>query len=243
MKLFVTDTYEAMSKQAADEVIRLMESFDKPLICTASGDSPAGIYKEINRRVLKKELDTRNWFFVGLDEWVGMNGKDEGSCRFHLDQELFHPLQVAGEKICFFDGRVKDLELECRQVENFIRQQGGIDVAILGLGMNGHLGMNEPGTPAALRSHIAALDPVTQKVGQKYFKNQQALSQGITLGLATIMEARHIILLVSGRHKAEIVQQVLESDISELLPATILRKHPAVKMFLDGEAASKMIQF
>jgi galactosamine-6-phosphate isomerase len=242
MKIFVADTYEALSKQVADDVLKIMQSSRQPLICTASGDSPAGLYKEIVNRVQGDQLDISNWSFVGLDEWVGMNEKDEGSCRYHLNKQLFQPLQIANDKIWFFDGRANDLEAECQRVENFIHQYDRIDVAILGLGMNGHVGMNEPGTSSKTRSHVTNLDSTTQQVGQKYFQQQQKLTQGITLGLATLMEARHIVLIINGKHKAEITQRIVEEEVSEQLPATLLRNHPSLKLYLDKEAAGKMIQ-
>ncbi len=238
MKIIVADTYEAMSKQVADDIIELIRQVKQPLICTASGDSPAGLYKELVQRVNAKEIDLSDWFFVSLDEWAGMNGNDEGSCRFHLNNQLFNALKIVEERIYFFDGRGTDLQEQCTGIENFIKAHGGIDLAIVGLGMNGHVGMNEPGTSAASRSHVADIDPVTQKTGQKYFKEPRSLPQGITLGLATIMEAKHIILLVSGRHKAGIVQQVLKQEISAALPASLLRNHPGLQVYLDKEAAS-----
>src|SRR5215470_18597329 len=137
MKVFVFETYEIMSKRAADDVIQLMQSRDQALICTASGDSPKGLYKELVERNSKQQLNASSWYIVGLDEWAGLNGNDEGSCRYHLDRQLFSPLNIAPGKICFFDGR-GNLEAECEHTENFIRQRGGMDVAILGLGMNGH---------------------------------------------------------------------------------------------------------
>ena len=99
MKIFATDTYEAMSKQAANDVIELMQSFKEPLICTASGHSPAGVYEEIVDRVNQKQLDIPGWHLLGLDEWVGLNGSDEGSCRYHLNRELFDPLNIDNNKI------------------------------------------------------------------------------------------------------------------------------------------------
>ncbi len=242
MKILVTDKYEALSKQAADDVIQIMQACEQALICTASGDSPAGLYKEVLDRVNKKQLDISSWLFVGLDEWVGMNGDDEGSCRYHLNRQFFYPLQIATDRICFFNGRANDLEAECQRIENFIHEHGGIDVAILGLGVNGHIGMNEPGTSPGRRSHITDLAETTQRVGQKYFKKQQKLTKGITLGVATLMEARHIMLLVSGKHKAEITQKIIEEEVSAQLPATLLRNHPSIKTYLDSEAASKMIR-
>ncbi len=98
--------------------------------------------------------------------------------------------------------------------------------------------MNEPGTSAASRSHVTAIDSQTQETGQKYFKNRQQLTKGITLGLATIMEARKIVLLISGQHKAKIAQQVLEGEVSEQLPASLLRRHPGLSVYLDKEAGA-----
>ena len=242
MKIFIRDSYDAVSRQAADDAIQLMTSRSQPLICTASGDSPARLYQQIVERVEANQLNISNWLFVGLDEWVGMNGTDEGSCRYHLNQQLFNPLHVPEERICFFDGRKDELAAECRRVENFISDHDGIDVAILGLGMNGHVGMNEPGTSVAGRSHVTELAETTKKVGQKYFKTQHELKEGITLGIATLMDARHIILLVSGKHKAEIARKVIEEEISERLPATLLRNHPSLKIYLDKEAATKIIK-
>jgi galactosamine-6-phosphate isomerase len=230
-----------MSRQATDDVVEIMGSRKNPVICTASGDSPAGLYKEIVQRKGKDEMSIEDWFFVGLDEWIGLNENDEGSCRYHLNQQLFEPLRVVNEKICFFDGRAGDLENECDKTENFIHEHGGIDVAILGLGMNGHIGMNEPGTSARLRSHVVDLDPITQQVGQKYFKKEQKLTKGITLGITTLMEARNIFLLVSGKHKAAITQKIVEGEISEKLPGTLLRRHPALSIYLDKEAASGIV--
>ena len=184
MKLLISDTYEKMSRQAADDVIEMMHSRDQPLICTASGHSPAGLYKEFVERAGKQQLDVSSWYIVGLDEWTGLNGNDEGSCRYHLDHELFYPLQIPPEKICFFDGRAVDLRTECERTEKFIRERGGMDVAILGLGMNGHVGMNEPGTSPKSRSHLSDLDPTTQQVGQKYFKKGRKLSSGVTLRIS-----------------------------------------------------------
>jgi galactosamine-6-phosphate isomerase len=238
MEIFVSDSYESLSKKAASAINELTASSENPLICTASGDTPAGLYKELVNLVTTGQLDISSWNFVGLDEWVGMNGSDEGSCRYFLDKQLFAPLQVTENRISFFDGRVKDPEAECDRIENFINKNGGIDIAIVGLGMNGHVGMNEPGTPASLHSHIADIDPVTQQVGQKYFKKNTQLTKGITLGIANIMEAKNIFLLVSGSKKAGIVKQILEEEISENLPATLLRHHKNLNVFLDAEAAS-----
>ena len=238
MQLFISDTYETMSAQAAEAVMQKITYQRNGLLSPASGDSPTGLYKELVNRLTNKNIDISGWKFVGLDEWLGMNGNDEGSCRFYLDKQLFNPLHIAKNNICFFEGKAKDLNNECDTVERFIKENGGIDVAIVGLGLNGHVGMNEPGTSPSLHSHVAEIDPLTQQVGQKYFKEKTHISKGLTLGIANLMEAKNVILIVSGSKKAEIVRQVLEEEISEQLPASFLRNHKNYTVYLDAEAAS-----
>ena len=239
MNIRITDSYEELSKQAADEILHFTSLIKQPLICTASGDSPAGLYNELVNRVKENKADISNWNFVGLDEWAGMNGNDEGSCRYHLNRDLLWPLRVKEEKIIFFDGRANAAE-ECKRIESFIARHKHIDVAIIGLGMNGHIGMNEPGSSVNSRSRLCEIEPITQQVGQKYFTNKQTINKGITLGIATIMEASHVFLLVNGSKKAVITRQAIEGEISEKLPASLLRRHSSLNVYLDKEAASML---
>lgn len=238
MNLFVYETYESMSARAAESVIEVIRSKKNAVLCTASGDSPAGLYKKLVAYIRENNIDISGVRFIGLDEWLGMNGNDEGSCRYHLNNQLFQPLEIEEKNIAFFDGRASDPEAECERINHSINQFNGIDMAIVGLGMNGHVGMNEPGTPASLHSHVAEIDPITQQVGQKYFKEKKEISGGLTLGIANLMEAKNVMLIVSGKKKAEIVKQVLEEGISENLPAGLLRNHPNFSVYLDAEAAS-----
>lgn len=237
MKLIINDTYDTLSKTATEDLLRLLLSFDKPLICVASGASPAGLYKKLVELVNATGTDTSNWYFVGLDEWKGMNGNDEGSSRDQLNQQLFNGLNVPEQRICFFDGKAKDLDCECDRIEDFIQQLGGISVAILGIGTNGHIAMNEPGTRATLRSHVARIPASTQQIGQKYFKEPRQLDTGITLGLATLLESKHLMLLASGTTKADSIYRMLHDPVSEELPATFLRDHTSLHIYLDKEAA------
>jgi galactosamine-6-phosphate isomerase len=109
MQIVIEQDYNSLSAKAADEVMEILESLEKPLLCPATGDSPKGLYKEMVARITKNQINISNWNFVGLDEWIGMNGKDEGSCRFHLDNDLLQPLKVKFENIIFFDGRAENL--------------------------------------------------------------------------------------------------------------------------------------
>src|ERR1700761_981277 len=127
--------YQELSSKVAEQVIQLMSGYDEPLLCPASGDTPAGLYKGLVEKYQQREIDVSNWSIAGLDEWVGLNGNDEGSCRYSLDKELFLPLNISGDRVNFFDGRAIDLFSECEYAEQYINRHKGIDVTILGLGM------------------------------------------------------------------------------------------------------------
>lgn len=235
-------SYEAISRQAARDLVQLISSKADPLICVASGHSPAGLYRELAHEIRQQSLDISAWKFVGLDEWAGMNANDEGSCSYDLQQLLFQPLGIKKEQICLFDGRAADPEAECRKVEAFLLAAGGIDVAILGVGLNGHIGMNEPGTDPAARAHVADIAPLTQQTGQKYFSGPQDLSRGLTIGLANLLEARHVFLLANGPLKADIISQVAGAAPSPELPASLLHKHDHATFYLDQQAAALLQQ-
>jgi galactosamine-6-phosphate isomerase len=238
MQRIIESTYEALGERAASDLLQLVQGVQAPLICPTSGSTPAALYSALVKLLQKESIDYSHWHFVGLDEWAGMNGNDVGSCRHFVNQTLFEPLGIREEQICFFDGRAADPKKECTRVEAFIQQQGGITAAIVGLGLNGHVGMNEPGTPASLRAHVAQIAEETRVVGQKYFDSAKELSKGLTLGLATLLDAKHVFLVANGTKKAAIVQKISTEAPTEALPATLLKNHPGFRMYLDAEAAA-----
>jgi glucosamine-6-phosphate isomerase len=237
MKIIIQPNYQDLSTAAANKVVAIMQESSNPLCCIASGDSPKGLYQELVRQHEKENLDISHWHFVGLDEWLGMNATDEGSCVHMLENELVKPLGLLPNQFCLFDGRTQNPIEECSRVEQFIQQYHGMDIAILGLGLNGHLGLNEPGTSFTARAHVSEISPSTQSVGQKYFSSETNLTKGITLGLGSLMEAKNILLVVSGEKKASIIKRVIEGEIHPDVPASILQKHPSCYVFLDKAAA------
>ena len=238
MQIHICDNYESLSKQTLDATVQYLQKATNPLLCVASGDSPKGLYAELVKRKQAQRLDISKWNFVGLDEWLGMDKFDEGSCGHMLDASLIQPLQLTDDNSAFFNGKATSTDEECARIESFIQLHGGIVVAILGLGLNGHLGLNEPGTSILERSHVSVIHPLTQQIGQKYFSGETQLSHGITLGLATLNEANQIMLVVNGERKAAIVQALVEGPITDQLPASLLRNHPGFHLFLDKAAAS-----
>jgi glucosamine-6-phosphate isomerase len=175
-----------------------------------------------------------------LDEWVGLDENDEGSCRRSLYRNLFNPLNIDKENITCFDAKSPDLLNECQRVDHIINEWGGIDLIVLGIGMNGHLGFNEPGCNPDLCSLVIDLDEITKVVGEKYFPDKVVPHKGISLGMAQIMASRKVIVMANGEKKADIVQKVVESEISIQIPASLIRNHFNSCLFIDEKASRKL---
>lgn len=238
--LQVTDDYASMSERAADQLLEhVLNSRPDPLLLLASGDSPAGMYAALIRKIGERKIDISRWRFLGLDEWVGMNDSDDGSCQYHLNQQFFQPLGISREMISFFDGRSNELLTECAKAEAYINMYGPVDIGVIGLGLNGHVGMNEPGTDPSRGCHISELSDQTKAVGQKYFTRQTALTTGLTLGIRNLMESRQLLLLVSGSKKADILKKLLAASPDPALPASFLMEHEGFSIVADAAAAVK----
>jgi 6-phosphogluconolactonase/glucosamine-6-phosphate isomerase/deaminase len=136
-----------------------------------------------------------------------------------------------------FNGKANDLAQECKDIDGFIEHNGGIDYMFLGLGMNGHLALNEPGVDPESRSHVMPLDSVTRQVAVKYFEEMPDISRGITLGIKNILDSKHIQLLITGKKKRDIVKRILASEATNMLPATLLFGHSNAEFILDTQAA------
>lgn len=234
----VTD-YGALSERLAAEVLSCMLDSGENLICLPSGDTPLGAFKIIASKLSGKS-NRLNFKLVGLDEWVGMGRDTKGSCQSCMFEHLYKPCAIGRDKIIEFNAQSADLEMECRKMDRFIAENGPIDLAVLGIGMNGHLGLNEPGTSFSQSSHIVPLSETTKKVAQKYFPEPVELEKGITLGLKHFLEAKRLILIASGKQKAEIVRRIMEEEVSERIPATIAKIHPDSTLLIDHHAASAL---
>jgi 6-phosphogluconolactonase/glucosamine-6-phosphate isomerase/deaminase len=155
-----------------------------------------------------------------------------------LQENIIKPLNLQPEQVHLFNALTVDLPAEVEKTNILVLSLGGIDLMLVGIGMNGHIGFNEPGASFTSYAHITRLDEFTQQVGQKYFKSATELKQGITLGLKHLLEAKRAILIANGSKKASIIKQVLEGEISEQLPASIMRTHRNGLFLIDQEAAS-----
>jgi len=238
MKINIADNYEEMSKMAAEHIIQAVQRKPNALLSIAGGSTPLGMLRYLIEASRENRVSFAECKFVSLDEWVGLGGGDEGSCRSTLDQHFFEPLSIREDQIRFYDGRSPDLEGECEKTDLFVKEHGPIDVIVLGVGLNGHLGFNEPGCEMDTYSHIVELDDVTRAVSVKYFSEQKNLNHGITLGMKHIMESTDVMLLADGDKKAEIVKATALGEMTEQVPSSLLREHGRFELFLDERAAS-----
>jgi glucosamine-6-phosphate deaminase len=240
MKISIYNTNDDMSKAAADLVAAQLAEKPTSLIVFPSGESPSGMLKYLVQYANEGKADFSQCTIIGLDEWVGMDERDYGSCKHYLHTNFFNHLDLDPERVVMFDAKAEDLEAECGRINTFIAEHGGLDLMIVGIGMNGHLGLNEPGTSFDLYAHLSELAPITVEVGQKYFKQETVLTQGITLGLKHLSEAKMAVLIASGEKKASIIAESLQGHISPDVPASILQNIPHACILLDKGAASKL---
>ncbi len=229
-----------MSRAAAGHIADRVRQKPGSLLCFPSGDSPVGVFNYLIKYALEGNVNFSQCHFVGLDEWVGLGKNDEGSCTWSLYETFFNRLEIDPGHLHFFDAKAADLNASCQAMDNFIKDKGPLDIMLVGIGMNGHIGLNEPGTGFNLYSHHSPLAPITVSVGQKYFKQHTPLHEGITLGLKYLQEAKTPILLASGSKKAAIVRQALEGPVTDQLPGSIFQTLLSGMVFLDEGAASEL---
>ncbi len=237
MTLRTFPDYTALSAHAAQHIAGIVRQKPAAVLCLASGDTPAGTYRLLAQQVRAGDVDLSQCQFIGLDEWVGFGPDDVGSCAYFLYRDLFGPAQIRADQITYFNAKADDLQAECQRVDAVIKAFGGLDLLLVGVGVNGHIALNEPGTSFRLHSHVVTLAESTKEVGQKYFTQQTPLDRGITLGLQHLTEAREVILMASGARKAEIMAEALHGPVTEQCPASILQTHSAAHVWLDAEAA------
>ncbi|RFZ94696.1 glucosamine-6-phosphate deaminase [Mucilaginibacter conchicola] len=240
MEVKIYSNYDEMSKAAAELVAGQLAEKPESVLVFPSGDSPTGTLNCLVDWANDGRIDLTQAFIIGLDEWVGMDENDKGSCKYYLKNTFFDKLNTKLTNVTLFNAKADDLEAECERMNNFIASKGGLDIMMVGIGMNGHLGLNEPGTPFNLYAHPSELDPVTVEVGQKYFDTATPLTGGITLGLQHLAEAGKAVLIASGAKKADIIAKSLQGELSTAVPASILQTLDNAVVLLDEDGAGKL---
>lgn len=240
MKQIIFDTYSDLSEQSAIQIAAIINQKPDALLCFPAGETSIGTFNYLIELNKTGKVSFKECKIVGLDEWAGLGKLKSENCYSFLRKHLFDHIDLSEENLCFFDGDAADLKNECDKTDAYIQKHGPIDMMLLGVGMNGHLGLNEPGTSFDLYSHVVHLDETTRIVGQKYFTGKVVLSKGISLGMRYILESKTVILQISGSRKAEIAKQLIDSEISIKLPASVLKSHKNAYLMMDKEAAERI---
>ena len=236
MQIEVFKDPEDLAEYTAKFIINLVRAKPTATLILTSGDTPVKTYKKIVE--LAQPSDFAQVTVIGLDEWVGVPATSEGSCRYIVEENLLKPLQVNPAQYTFFDSMTDDLQSECTRVDNLIFEKGGVDFIIVGVGLNGHIGLNEPGTSFDLYCHVSKLAEITISTGQKYFTQSTELTQGITIGLKHLLEAKTAVMIANGERKAEVLREIVIQEPNINLPATVFKKHINGHIWIDKAAAS-----
>ena len=239
-KVYLENDYEAMSRRSAELVCDVVRKKPDALVSLPAGSTAKRTFEIMCEMAKAGEVDFSKTRFVALDEWLDLEDESE-NCNGFMCKHFYGPAGIPDEHITRFDIHAKDLDAACKEVDEVVFAKGGIDVMLLGVGMNGHLGLNEPNSDFTLYSKVVDLDSVTMSVGQKYFTDGMKLTRGITLGIHHMFETGLVILQVGGVHKAEIMEKVFRSAPTEDIPATVLKLVPHGVIVTDRDAAANVL--
>lgn len=241
LRLIVADDYDDMSRKAASIVAEEVRKNKKLVLGLATGSTPFGLYRELIRMHKEEGLDFSQVKTFNLDEYVGLAPTHDQSYNYFMFHNFFNHINIDKKDVHIPDGKSKDPEAFCRDYERMIDEAGGIGLQILGIGSNGHIAFNEPGSPADSKTRVVTLSAQTIKDNARFFRDQNEVpKKAISMGIGTIMKARMIILLASGKNKADAIAKTLEGPPTVNVPASLLQKHKDAIIIADKEAASKL---
>ena len=241
MRIVIRKNYEEMSKTAAEIVSSLIKRKPDCILGLATGSTPIGLYKELIRMHKEENLDFSNVKTFNLDEYYGLSPTHPQSYRYFMDENLFNHINIKKENTNIPDGLTKIDEIDnfCENYEKTIKESGGIDLQILGIGRDGHIGFNEPGSPLTSKTRLVALNKQTIKDNSRFFEKIEDVPKfALTMGIGTILEAKEIILLANGKKKSEIIAEAIEGPVTSMVSASFLQFHNRVTVIIDEEAGS-----
>ncbi|GGP16759.1 glucosamine-6-phosphate deaminase [Oceanobacillus neutriphilus] len=239
MNLIKVKNYDGMSEKATKLIVNRIHAIENPVLGLATGSTPEGLYQRIIEKYKQEEVSFKNVTTFNLDEYVGLEQNDTNSYYYFMNDKLFRHVDIAMNCVHIPSGIAEDLEKECTAFERELGQAGGIDVQVLGIGGNGHIGFNEPGTSFSSRTHVVDLEKSTIQANARFFHSiEEVPIQAISMGIETIMSSKEILLLVSGEAKADAMEKLLLGEVSEDFPASILKKHEHVTIIADAAALS-----
>lgn len=239
MKVFI-DTPEKVAQKAAMHYVSLLSQKPDATLGLATGSTPIGLYEELVRLCQSGYISFSNVHTFNLDEYIGLPGTHEQSYRYFMNEHLFNHVDIKLDYTHVPSG-LGDSDKVAADYEQTILEAGGIDLQLLGIGHDGHIGFNEPGTPFGSRTHAVDLAEPSIQANARFFDSiDDVPRRAVSMGIRTVMNARSIILIALGADKAEIVAKTINGPVCEEVPASVLQLHPFVEVYLDEAAASKL---
>jgi glucosamine-6-phosphate deaminase len=241
MEIIIQPDSQQASRIAARIVARIVREKARPVLGLATGNTPLQVYQDLVRMHREEGLDFSRVTTFNLDEYVGLAADHPSSYRSFMEEHLFGHINIPAENVHIPDGTAKDIPAFCRRYEEDIQAAGGIDVQVLGIGTDGHIGFNEPSSSLASRTRIKTLTDQTRKDNAVFFGGEENVPfHCITMGVGTIMDSRMCLLMAFGEKKAKAIAAACEGPITAMVPASILQMHPQAIIIVDRDAASKL---
>lgn len=229
----------AVADFVSDLLLQHIERKPTTVLGLATGATMEPVYAAMAQKIQQRPLDVGRLTTFNLDEYLGLPAQHPQSYAHFMQRHFVEPIGLRAQQVNLPDGTCTDTAQECAAYSQKIDAAGGLDVQLLGIGSNGHIGFNEPGTPFDCTTHAVELAPQTRRDNERFFAETKMVpTHAITMGISEIMAANEVVLVATGAHKAEILAQLYESTIDERLPASILKQHPNVKVVLDEAAAA-----
>jgi glucosamine-6-phosphate deaminase len=228
---------EQAARTAAERYVQLLQKKPDAVLGFATGSTPLQLYAALAERCKAGDVSFAKAVSFNLDEYVGLNGTHPQSYRYFMDQNLFTKIDICIDRTHVPNGTNCGSD-SLKGYDDAIKAAGGLDLQLLGIGRNGHIGFNEPGTPFGTLTHVVTLSESTRQANARFFDSVDAVpKQAVTMGMRTVMNARSIILFAQGETKAKVIREALCGPVTEDVPASVLQLHPFVEVFLDEEAA------
>ena len=239
MEVIITSSYDEICEKAARIIQQEWQKKNNLVLGLATGETPLGVYKKIIEMNQRKEIDFSSIIAFSLDEYLGLEEDHPQSFASYMKENFLKHINIKMENIFRLEGKPPDIETHCQEYEEKIKSYGGIDIQILGIGRNGHIGFNEPGSSLSSRTRVKTLAEETIRDNARFFTDEQEVPRFcLTMGIGTVMEAKIIILLASGKGKSDAIKSCVEGAVTASVPASALQLHPRVKILVDEEAGS-----
>ncbi len=227
MRIIEAKDYADLSRKAANVISAQVILEPYSVLGLATGSTPIGTYKQLIEWYNKGDIDFSKTKSINLDEYIGLDGNDDQSYRYFMNKNFFDGINIKKENTYVPNGKAADMEAECKRYDELISSMGGIDLQLLGIGHDGHIGFNEPGAAFEKTTHIVDLEEATIKANARFFGSEDMVPRkAITMGIKSIMQAKKLLLIANGPDKKDIMHKALYGPVTPLVPASILQFHP-----------------